>query len=117
LDAAMLEINSECTDNVLIIAPIGRLDGITSRDFSEKIINLIDALSKHVVLNLTGLNYVSSEGLRVILTAAKKAKSGGGTLTLCSPQQSVHEVLTISGFAPMLGVHGSVEDAVIAVKN
>jgi anti-anti-sigma factor len=116
MDDIMLEIKSECTDNVLIIAPAGRLDGITSRDFSEKIIGLIDELSRLVVLNLADLNYISSEGLRVILTAAKKAKAEGGALTLCSPQQSVHEVLTISGFAPMLGVYASVDEAVGVVN-
>ena len=117
VDNNMLEIKSECTDNVLIIAPAGRLDGITSREFSEQIIALIDANSTRVVLDLAGLNYISSEGLRVILTAAKKAKSGGGTLTLCAAQPSVHEVLTISGFAPMLGVHATVEAAVSTVRN
>lgn len=113
----MLEIRSECINKVLIISPAGRLDGITSRTFSEKIIVLMDEKSNLVVLNLAELDYISSEGLRAILTAAKKANSASGKLTLCAPQSSVHEVLTISGFAPMLGVHASIDEAVGMVKS
>ncbi len=112
----MLEINNEVINNVLVIKLIGRLDGITSKTFTEKT-NAPDMSDfSQIVLDCKDLSYISSEGLRVMLMAAKKAKSHGGTLTLSSTNAAVNEVMMISGFGALFGVHSSVEDAIKAIS-
>jgi anti-anti-sigma factor len=53
---------------------------------------------------LSGLDYVSSAGLRVLLVAAKAAKGKGGKVVLSSPKPAILEVLKISGFDKILEV-------------
>jgi anti-anti-sigma factor len=57
-----------------------------------------------VTVDLSKLDYVSSAGLRVFLSAAKAAKAKGGKLTLLSPKPAVMEVLQISGFDRILDI-------------
>jgi len=112
----MLEVKSEKKQDVLVVQLIGRLDGLTSKIFIEKTSTPEHASCAKVVLNCLELNYISSEGLRVILMAAKQAKSLGGRLTLCEVNASVGEVMMISGFAELLGVHANVEQAIQAIS-
>lgn len=112
----MLEINFTDLKGVLIISLQGRLDGITSKTLIEKA-----SLSQHanhakIILDCAGLTYISSEGLRSILINAKRAQSLGGALTLCNANESVNEVMNISGFAALLGVHPDLEHAISAIS-
>ena len=112
----MLEISHELVNNVLVIKLIGRLDGITSKKLTEKIHAPEHSASSRIVLDCEGLIYISSEGLRAMLIGAKKTKSQSGALTLCSVNASVNEVMVISGFGTLLGVHSNVEDAIKAIS-
>jgi len=110
----MIQIKSEVKTDLVLIQPVGRLDGLTSKEFLDETQKLLKSNPKKVIINLDSLDYISSEGLRSLLTTAKNIKSHGGNFTLCSPQSSVKEVLDISGFGDMLGVHDTVE---LAEKN
>ena len=112
----MLEVKNEVVSEVLVIHLAGRLDGITSKIFIEKTATPETADYGRVVLNCKLLNYISSEGLRVILMAAKKAKSLGGSLTLCEVNSSVSEVMMISGFGDLLGIHIDQTQAIQAIS-
>lgn len=112
----MLEVKSEKQQDVLVVELIGRLDGLTSKIFVEKHNAPEYANCALVVLNCQELNYISSEGLRVILMAAKQAKALGGRLTLCEVNASVSEVMAISGFDELLGVHENVAQAIQAIR-
>lgn len=112
----MLEVKSEILDGVLVLHLVGRLDGLTSKSFLEQTAAPELANQALLVLNCKELSYISSEGLRVILMAAKKAKSLGGALTLCDVNPSVNEVMVISGFGEMLGVHADVNQAIKAIR-
>ena len=112
----MLEVKNEVLNDVLVIHLIGRLDGLTSKTFVEKTSAPEHASHARIVLNCKDLNYISSEGLRVMLMTAKKAKSLGGALTLCDMNPSVNEVMVISGFGELLGVHADVAQAIKAIS-
>lgn len=112
----MLEVKSEVLDQALVLHLAGRLDGLTSKSFLEQTAAPELAQYTRVVLNCKALSYISSEGLRVILMAAKKAKSSGGALTLCDVNPSVSEVMVISGFGDMLGVHADIPQAIKAIS-
>jgi anti-sigma B factor antagonist len=112
----MLEIKLEVISEVLVIHLSGRLDGITSSTLAEKIQSPAYETYSRIVLNCAELQYISSEGLRVILVKAKSAKADGGALTLCSLNTTVNEVMTISGFGSMLGVHADIDHALNALN-
>ncbi len=112
----MLEITSTKTASATIVSPVGRIDSATAKTFEEAVLGLLDAGAHTIVVDLSNLQYVSSAGLRVFLTAAKKAKSLGGALATCSAQPSVLEVFHISGLTGVLGMHVGVDEACTALK-
>ena len=111
----MLEISHEVMNDVLVIKLAGRLDGVTSKTFTEKTGAADQASFARIVLDCKALSYISSEGLRVMLMTAKRAKSLGGAMTLCNVNPSVAEVMVISGFGTLFGVHADVDQAIAAI--
>jgi anti-anti-sigma factor len=76
---------------------------------------LLDQGPVKVIIDSTDLDYISSAGLRVILTTAKKAKAAGGGLTIACATVNVKEVLVVSGFDGIFGMHDSIAAAVAAL--
>jgi anti-anti-sigma factor len=68
------------------------------------------------VLDLSGVDYINSAGLRVLMLAAKRAKAQGGFLAVAAVQPLVQEVLEISKFTLVLRVMPTVREAVAAAS-
>ena len=88
--------NAEAT----IIAVVGRLD-TTSAPALEKAINEDIGDAKNLVLDLKGVQYISSAGLRVLLGAQKKMQKIG-SMKVTNVCEAVMEVLEMTGFADIL---------------
>lgn len=107
----MFELRNKKVESMTVLSPVGRIDSATAKSFEDGVMKLLDAHSNKIVMDLSALEYVSSAGLRVFLTAAKKAKSLGGGFTLCSAKPNVREVFDISGFTNLFGIHPSEKEA------
>jgi len=83
----------------------GRLDTLTAAEFTAAVDKwLADGDVKVCGIDCSGLDYISSSGLRAILMLAKKLQSSGGSLRLAGLQESVHNVFTISGFDKIIPI-------------
>ncbi len=111
-----MQLDSEQQQGVLILKPSGRLDSNTAQQFEKDLLAQLDN-NPQVVLDLAGLDYVSSAGLRVLLIAAKQVKQKAGSLALCALQDSIRQVFEISGFLSILTVCDSREEALSKVAN
>jgi anti-sigma B factor antagonist len=109
-----MNIEQKKQGNVDIVCPEGRLDSMNSISFDKHLSKLIDEGSVLIALDCAKLDYVSSAGLRAILSAAKKAKQAKGKLTLGNPSQQVSEILDIAGFSSILPIFKTIEEAVNA---
>jgi len=98
--------------NALILALSGRLDTMTAKSLEEKILGVINAGERHLVVDCSLLDYVSSSGLRVLLMAAKRLHNANGKIVLCSLKDHVKQVFDLAGFSSIFPVHGSREEAV-----
>ena len=58
-----------------------------------------------LLIDFAGIDFVTSAGLRVVLTILKRVKSLNGAFALCGVQKPVREVLDITGFAGMIDIH------------
>jgi anti-anti-sigma factor len=98
-----------------IVALRGRLDTSSAQALDEKLIEVTAAGARFAIIDLAGLDYVSSAGLRVLLTNGKRLATLRGRLVLHSTQHSVREVLDLSGFSSLFPVVASREEAVAVV--
>lgn len=110
-----MELTHEVSNGLRVVRPGSRIDSSTAGDFEARCAALIAEGPPKVVIDFSGVEYISSAGLRVLLVAAKSAKSRGGALTLCGLRGSVREVFEVSGFDTLLGAHDSVSEAAAAL--
>lgn len=80
----------------------GRLDTITSPDLESQI-NAVTDDAKKLILDLAGLEYISSAGLRVLLGAAQ-AMEDKGDMVVRNLTQSVNEVFELTGFSRLFNI-------------
>ena len=86
----------------LTICVEGRIDANTSNEFMNKINENLEG-AKNVVIDFDKVEYISSAGLRVLLSTEKTMK-GQGKLTLIHVNDVVMEVLNITGFVDILNI-------------
>ena len=106
-----MEIRKQKTEKGLLVSVSGRLDAVTSPDFEKEMDGCLAGGEKVLVVDLLGLEYISSAGLRSILAITKKLKARNGKIVLASLQDMVKEVFEISGFSKILPVFSSKEEA------
>ena len=85
-----------------VIEIIGRLDTVTAPSL-EKTINEEIGEVKHLVLDCKGLEYISSAGLRVLLSAQKKMQKTG-KMKIANVREEVMEVFEMTGFVDVLTI-------------
>ncbi len=94
-----------------VVAVAGRLDAVTASEFDAQSEAWIADGHTQLVLDLHGLEYISSAGLRSILTTAKKLKAGNGSIAFCCLSGMVEEVFSVSGFGAMFPMFKSLDEA------
>jgi stage II sporulation protein AA (anti-sigma F factor antagonist) len=97
-----MAIAIERSGDVLVLLPQGRLDSNNAAAVETEILGHVSGGENRLVLDFSGLEYISSAGLRVVLVVAKRLKQAGGTLVLCALPAHIREVFEISGFLSIL---------------
>jgi anti-anti-sigma factor len=106
-----MQVTIQSENNATIAAVEGRMDAVTAPELESQLSTIIDEGQTSVILDLSGLEYISSAGLRVILTTAKKLKTAQGKLVLCNLQETVKQIFEISGFCSILNIADDKESA------
>jgi anti-sigma B factor antagonist len=90
----------------------GRMDAATAPAAEEHLTRLIEGGSRNIVVDCSELEYISSAGLRVLLSALKKLKQCGGHLTLASLLPEIRKVFEIAGFHRLFAIFPGVSEAI-----
>ena len=86
----------------LRLASQGNLDTGTAPAAEEDLQGLIDDGKRKILMDFSTLDYISSGGLRVLLSTSKKLRSSGGEIRLHSLNETVAEIFDMSGFSTIL---------------
>jgi anti-anti-sigma factor len=102
-----------------VIAPKGRLDHDNCEAFRAGLAPHLEACARNgqpLVLDLSGLEYVSSAGLRCLMLAAKEARAGQGRVVVAAMQSVVAEIFKISRFNLVFEVFPTLREALASVS-
>jgi anti-anti-sigma factor len=111
----MLETASRQFADVVVAVPTGRIDHQSAAQFEAALAPLVhEACSGKgaLVLDFTGVEYISSVGLRALMIAAKQLRAAGAKIAVTNLRPVVAEILAISRFDRLLGVFPSVRGAI-----
>lgn len=76
----------------------GRLDTAASGEFAKDMQPLLDNAGKHIILDCEELEFISSSGLRLLLTLRKASIAEGGKVTICNVSDTIKQVFVLTGF-------------------
>ena len=86
------------TDERIIASLSGELDTAAAQETEKALMPLLNSNGKGIVIDCTELEYISSRGLRVLLSILKQAKSVGSRVVLKNVNEVIRDVLDLTGF-------------------
>lgn len=105
-----MEVEVTRAEVTVVVAVDGRVDAYTAPELEASIQAALgdrDAL----VIDLSATDYISSAGLRVLITLAKRARAGELRMCLCGLQEPVREVFDIAGFTVLFDLAATRDEA------
>lgn len=112
-----MELNATHNNNIVVLAPRGRIDHVNAEAFGKAVAPHVEACNHsgpRLLFDLSGVDYISSAGLRVLMLASKRAIPAGGKIGVAAPTAMVREILEISRFDLVFPVFPSVEQGLAA---
>ena len=92
------------TDERIIAVLSGEMDTAAAAQVEKDLQPLLDSQGKEIVLDCKELEYISSSGLRVLLSILKQAQAVGSRVVLKNVNDVIHDVLDISGFISIFDI-------------
>ena len=109
-----LQIATRQVADAVIAMPVGRIDHRSAAEFEAALTPLVATAAAEksaLVLDFSGIEYISSVGLRVLMIAAKKMREREAPLLVTALQSVVAEIFAISRFDRILTVTATLDDA------
>jgi anti-sigma B factor antagonist len=107
-----MDIVEKKMGKVNVLSLSGRLDAYSAGEIEKKLDSLIEGGQPNLVMDLEKLEYISSSGLRVFLSALKKVKKQQGDIKLACMKPFIKEVFDIAGFTQLFNIFDTQEAAV-----
>ncbi len=106
-----MTIDRTTQGTIAVLAPAGRIDTVTSGALEDAVRRTVDDGARELLVDLAGVEYISSAGLRVFLVLAKRMRDLRGRVVLCGMGQPVRQVFQLAGFLPLFTIADSREAA------
>ena len=107
-----LSLETDNTQAISIMKAKGRIDSESAPELDKALSKLITDGRNKIVLNLQGVEYMSSAGLRSLVKALKGAQGAGGDLRLASVPKEIEGLLLTVGMMQMFKLFSTSEEAV-----
>jgi len=106
-----VDITSATQEKGTVLSITGRVDTATAPALEQAINKEIELGHRKILLNFSGVSYISSGGLRVLLATAKKLKNPADRFGLASLSPEVHKILKLAGFTSIFSIYPSEGEA------
>jgi len=106
-----LSIQSNTSGNVAVVTPSGSVDSETAPQFDAELTR-VGAEKKMIVIDLKGISYMSSAGLRAVVKASQMVEKDGGAVKLAAVPEEIQSVLYTVGLNQKINSFASVDEAV-----
>jgi|SRR5580698_1724305 stage II sporulation protein AA (anti-sigma F factor antagonist) len=102
---SIMQVSLEYLPDILVIALVGRLDTASAPEFDAELASILAEPKSNILLDLAGVTYISSAGLRSILQLVKHTAANNGRVGICAAPPHIMEVVEMSGFPSLLDIY------------
>jgi anti-sigma B factor antagonist len=109
-----LELETSERDGVAILSLRGEIDVYTAPRMRQAIVDLVDAGSLNIVVDMQNVDFLDSTGLGVLVEGLKRVRTRGGNLSIVITQDKILKIFDITGLNKAFPIHSTLEDALKA---
>jgi anti-sigma B factor antagonist len=109
-----MEITYDGTITIVLMG--SKLDALISNEIEVKLIEVADSGSKKILCDFSNTEYISSSGLRVMLSIAKKLQKNSGKIVLSCMRLSVYDVFKITGLTNIFEIYENRQQAIASLQ-
>ncbi|MEK6575748.1 MAG: STAS domain-containing protein [Chloroflexota bacterium] len=110
-----MEISTRDHKRASVIRITGRVDSNTCPQFDQKLKEYINANRVHIVVEMDKTDFLSSAGVRALISAQKAVRPKGGQVVLSNPSEKVRDVLKLAALESLFPVYDDTESAIGAL--
>lgn len=111
-----MEVHQRRVNGMTVVDMTGRLDSSVSGQVMDQLNEIVTSGATRLIVNLSGVNYISSAGIRSLLIAAKLIKAQNGEMRLCEATDLVARVLNESGFTNLIRIDAHEDLSISALQ-
>lgn len=111
-----MELTVENHPQGVLVRVSGDIDTLTAPELQSCLSNSLSDGAQLFVIDLAGVRYISSMGLRVFLSHLKRVKAASGSMVMASPGKLVSDVFRMSGFSSYFDIVDSTDDAMARLQ-
>ena len=111
-----MEISEQRQSDLIILNPVGRINNDTSPAIQTKLLDSVGSAAAKVLVDFSGIEYISSAGPRALMMASKQSKATNGRLAVAALTPMVKEIFAISRFSLVVQVFETTAEAITALR-
>ncbi len=107
-----MNITQRAEGDVTVFLPEGRIDTQAATDMDQALQSAVSAGKHNMVVDMSGVDYISSAGLRTLAAVLVKSRAEGGDMKLAALNTRVTRIFSIIGFDVLMSIHDTPEAAI-----
>jgi anti-sigma B factor antagonist len=109
-----LSLSTRTQQEHTVLSVGGEIDVYTAPQLRQRLIELVEEGSQHIVVDMEHVEFLDSTGLGVLVGGLKRVRALDGSLRLVCAQERILKIFRITGLEKVFGIYGSVDEAVAA---
>lgn len=108
-----MKLTDREVDNIVILEPKGKIMGGPDASLlHDKLYELIESDKKRIIIDLSGVEWMNSTGLGILISTYTTLRNHDGELKLANVTDKIHSLLTITKLVTVFEAHDSVDEAI-----
>ena len=105
-----LDLSTRQLGERAVVTVGGEVDLETASQLGDYALDALREVSAHLVLDLSGVSFMDSTGLKVLLTVSRRAELAGGSFVVVGPTRAVRKILSLTGLDQTFTIVEDVHD-------
>ncbi|MCI0396194.1 MAG: anti-sigma factor antagonist [Chloroflexi bacterium] len=111
-----MDVQISQVGDLMVVALAGEIDGRTAPAIQEQLLPLAQPGCK-ILLDMSGVSYLSSAGLRLLLVLYRQINDNHGRVVLAGLREPIRDTMAITGFLDFFATYGTSDEGAAALKS